>query len=209
MAQEGNALENVEETSSYYEKLPVAERHRMETQKFAIISIVSPDGLGDKCKDLAIRIYGCKPTLEEANKYAKELRDSNPYWNYYTMPTHEFAPLPPRIEDIEDVQYTSSRVQQIHDSYKIHLKGSAKDMAERLEMVDQMRQKDKAQKLLEDSAAPEAGAGLEGAAPEPSAGLEAAAPEAGAGGIDSGIVDVKEQVPVTPAEDGVEETKGE
>lgn len=150
MSASGTVLENVDETSAYYSTLDVPERHRQESQKFAVLSVVSPDGLGDRCKDVAIRIYGTRATLEEANKYAKELRDSNSYWNYYSVPLHEWAPLPPRIEDISDVQYTSSRVQDIHDSYKTHLKGHAKDMADRLEMVDVMRQKEK-QALLESS----------------------------------------------------------
>ena len=144
MSASGTVLENVDETSSYYSTLEVPDRHRQDSQKFAIISVVSPDGLGDRCKDVAIRIYGTRATLEEANTYARELRDSNSYWNYYSVPLHEWAPLPPRIEDIADVQYTSSRVQEIHDSYKIHLKGHAKDMADRLAMVDGLRQKEKA-----------------------------------------------------------------
>ncbi|KAG5187457.1 hypothetical protein JKP88DRAFT_161953 [Tribonema minus] len=113
--------------------MPVADRLRDADQKYAVVSIVAPEGTAQKSKDMMIRIYGCRPTIQQANEYARKLRDSNNFFDVYTIETHEWAPLPPRIDSIEDVQCTDERIQSIRDSYIEHLKGQKAELIERLE----------------------------------------------------------------------------
>lgn len=140
-------IENVQERADSCFDRPVAERHRDPRQKFTICSIVAPEGTNQKSKQMMIRFYGCAETLDEANAWAKRIRDSNNFFDVLVAQNFEWVPLPPNISEIENVQCTDERVQQIRDSYVEHLKGQKRDMIERLEDVQQQRQaKEKAKK---------------------------------------------------------------
>ncbi|KAG5179386.1 hypothetical protein JKP88DRAFT_280288 [Tribonema minus] len=45
----------------------------------------------------------------------------------------------PHVTQIDNVQFTDSRIQSIRDSYIDHVKGQKRDMIERLEEVDRQR----------------------------------------------------------------------
>lgn len=126
---------------------PISDRHRNPRQKFAVCSIVGPSGCNQKAPDLMIRMHGAFPTIEEANKYSRALRDSNDFFDYYAVEMHEWVPLPPRLDEIDDIQYTDTRVQNIRDSYINHLKGQKRDLIEKMERDDALRMAEKAKAI--------------------------------------------------------------
>ncbi|KAG5183038.1 hypothetical protein JKP88DRAFT_154757, partial [Tribonema minus] len=101
-------------------------------QRFCVMTVVAPEGTNQKSEDMVIRVYGCKETLAEANRWAKSIRDSCDMWDVYVVKTNSWAPLPPRISEIDEVQFTDARVQAVHDSYVEHQRGQKRDMMERL-----------------------------------------------------------------------------
>jgi Family of unknown function (DUF5832) len=142
-------IEDVESRAATYFDLPVADRLRDSDQKYAVVSIVAPEGTNQKAPDLMIRIHGCRATLQEANAYARKLRDSNTFFDVYCVQTHEWAPLPPRLDEIEDISFTDERVQSIRDSYIEHLKGQKAELIERLHIEErEIKGKEAARKAL-------------------------------------------------------------
>ena len=129
---------------------PVPERHRLPRQKYAILTIVAPSGTNQTTKsgDMLQRIYGCTETLEEANAWAKRIRDSNDFFDVYSVELHEWVTLPPKLDQIDDVQFTDKRIQDIRDSYISTLKGQKRDIVERLEAVQRIREKEKKEKEI-------------------------------------------------------------
>jgi hypothetical protein len=132
-------IEDVEARADACFDRPVATRHQDPRQRFTVCSIVAPEGTSQKSKEMMIRFYGCTETLEEANAWAKRIRDSNNFFDVYVSENWSWVPLPPCIDKIENVQCTDQRIQQIRDSYISHLKGEKRDMIERLEDVDRQR----------------------------------------------------------------------
>jgi hypothetical protein len=118
---------------------PVAERLKNPRQQFTVLSVIAPTGTSQKAKDLMIRVYGCCETMEQANTWAKQIRDSNDFFDVYVLQNHEWAPLPPNCDEVDFVSYTEKRVQDIRDSYISHLKGEKRAMIERLDQDEQER----------------------------------------------------------------------
>lgn len=126
-------IEDVEETADVYMEMDVPEHLRDRSQRFCVMTVVAPEGTNQKSKEMAIRIYGCRATLQEANKWAKALRDSNNFWDVYTVKCHEWAALPPRIDQIEEIRTTEERVQKIHDQFKYEEMCRKKDLEKRMD----------------------------------------------------------------------------
>ena len=141
-------IEDVETRASELFDKPVPERHRDPRQRYALVTIVAPEGTNQRTKDgsMLMRIYGCAETLEAANAWALRLRDSNDFFDVYTIELHEWVTLPPNVAEIDDVNMTDKRVQSIRDSYVAHLKGTKKDLAERLEGVQKIRERELTEK---------------------------------------------------------------
>lgn len=135
------SIENVDQRKHMFDR-PVAQRHRDPDQQYCVMTVVAPKGCNQKCKELMIKVYGCKATLEEANEWAKRLRDSNDFLDVYTLKTCEWALMPPSLDRIDTIRYTDSRIQSIRDSYVDHLRGEKADMAERLEEVQNIKKQD-------------------------------------------------------------------
>ena len=106
---------------------------RRPDQKFAVCSIVAPRGLNQKSEQLAIRIYGCAASLEEANAWASKIRAVNDMFDVFTLACHGWAVLPPDISKIDDVRYAESQIQSIRDDYISHLEGEKAAMVQRIE----------------------------------------------------------------------------
>ncbi|KAG5192865.1 hypothetical protein JKP88DRAFT_156481, partial [Tribonema minus] len=102
---------------------PVPDRLRDPRQRFCVLTVVAPRGTGQRCKDMLIRIHGCKETAEEASAWARSLRDSNDFYDVYVASTNEWVPLPPDVSTVEEVGFTDRRVQDIHDNFTAFLKG--------------------------------------------------------------------------------------
>jgi hypothetical protein len=143
-------IEDVEARADDMFDKPVPQRHRNPRQKYAILTIVAPTGTNQTTKsgDMLQRIYGCTETLEEANAWAKRIRDSNDFFDVYSVELHEWVTLPPKIDQIDDVQFTDKRIQGIRDSYISTLKGQKRDIVERLEAVQHIREKEKKEKEI-------------------------------------------------------------
>ena len=99
-------IENVEDSADIYKDKEVPSHLRDSSQRYCVMTVVAPEGTNQSSKELAIRIYGCRDSVKEANKWAKAIRDSNPFWDVYVVQTHEWAALPPRIDNIEEVRCT-------------------------------------------------------------------------------------------------------
>lgn len=128
--------------------LPVPDRLKIQKQNFTVLSVIAPTGTNQTAKDLMIRVYGCCDTLETANALAKKLRDSNDFFDIYVMPNFEWIPLPPRVDEIDYVNYTEKRIQTIRDSYVDHIRGEKAAMVERLQQDEQERKnRDEAAKI--------------------------------------------------------------
>ncbi|CAM9966908.1 unnamed protein product, partial [Chrysoparadoxa australica] len=106
---------------------------RKSAQQYCVCSVVAPKGTTQKCEHLAIRVYGCVATVEEAQKWAKMIQGANDFTDIFTIPTCQWAPLPPDVTQIEDVHYQEGLLQEIRNDYVSNLKGDKKQMADRLE----------------------------------------------------------------------------
>ena len=133
-------IEDIESRRAMADK-PVPSRHIDKNQQWAVLSIVAPQYTNQTAPEMAMRIHGCKPDLQSAKTWARAIRDSNDFFDVLTCPTNEWVPLPPKLTEIEDINYTDKRVQDIHDSYIEHLSGQKRDLIERLEDLDVNRQK--------------------------------------------------------------------
>jgi Family of unknown function (DUF5832) len=143
-------IEDVESRADDMFDRVVPERHKNPRQKYALLTIVAPTGTNQTTKsgDMLQRIYGCTETLEEANAWAKRIRDSNDFFDVYTVELHEWVTLPPQVDKIDDVQFTDQRIQNIRDSYISTLKGQKRDVIERLEAVQKIRDKEAKEKEI-------------------------------------------------------------
>jgi Family of unknown function (DUF5832) len=131
-------VESVEDRAFKFE-LPVPDRLKNRMQSFTVLSVIAPTGTNQTAPDLMIRVYGCCETLEKANAWAKQLRDANDAYDVYVMPNFEWVPLPPRVDEVDYVNYTEKRVTEIRDNYISHLKGEKAAMIERLQQDEQER----------------------------------------------------------------------
>jgi hypothetical protein len=126
-------IEDVEANSEIYKDKEVPDYLIDRSQRYCVMSLVAPEGTNQTSKEMALRVYGCRDTLQAANKWAKALRDNNPFFDVYTVKCCEWAALPPRIDSIEEVRTTEERVQKIHDEYVFENVCKKKELEERLE----------------------------------------------------------------------------
>lgn len=82
-------------------------------QDFVVMCVVAPDGTNQKCKDLAIKIFGCFPTQEAADKYAKKLSSECNCFDYFVATTKEWLKLPPQVGSLDDVHYQETALSDI------------------------------------------------------------------------------------------------
>lgn len=92
-------------------------------QEYVVLSVVD-DGQGK----LALKVYGCFPTLEKANEFAARAAKECDAFDIFTLETAQWARLPPEIESLEDAHYTQSRLEEL----KRRAAGSRDAAAQRL-----------------------------------------------------------------------------
>lgn len=92
-------------------------------QEYVVLSVVD-DGQGK----LALKVYGCFPTLEKANDFAARASKECDAFDLFTLETAQWARLPPEIESLEDAHYTQSRLEEL----KKRAAGSRDAAAQRL-----------------------------------------------------------------------------
>ena len=85
----------------------------VHNQNFVVMCVISPDGTNQRCPDLAIKIFGCFPTQEGADKYAQKLSSENNFFDYFVATTRDWLKLPPQVASIEDVHYQESALSDI------------------------------------------------------------------------------------------------
>lgn len=101
-------------------------------QRFAVMSIVSPEGTNQKAATFGIKIFGCFETLKEANEYAKQLQAECNVFDYYTVETQCWAKLPPRVEKLDDQNFQEEELENLKNTVIKMRQARAKMIEERI-----------------------------------------------------------------------------
>lgn len=144
MAESGSksVIEDVEQTAAVYNiNRAVPDYLRDKSQRYCVLSIVAPEGCNQKHKELAMQVYGCRESKADANRWARELRDSNPMFDVFVMDTCAWAALPPRLEVVDEVFSNDERVQAIYEQFKEEQVQRKADMVQRLDAAHTPQQK--------------------------------------------------------------------
>ena len=84
---------------------------KMHGQKFALISIVSPDG-NQKAKNICLKIKAVFNTVEEANKHAEMLQKLDDTFDIYVVEMYSWLLVPPDPELLEQ-KHVDSKLNEI------------------------------------------------------------------------------------------------
>lgn len=114
---------------------------RPNNQEYMVMCVVAPEGTNQKCKDLAIKVFGCFPTKEEADKYAKRMSSECNIFDYFVGTTCDWLKLPPQVECIDDVNYQESALSNIKQRLVDMRSARATLMQERIEADRASRKK--------------------------------------------------------------------
>jgi hypothetical protein len=101
-------------------------------QEFAVMCIVAPDGTNQTCPDLAIKLFGCFPTKDAADKYATKLSAECNFFDYFVCSTGDWLKLPPQVASIDDVHYQETALSNIQHRLVEMREARAKIMQERI-----------------------------------------------------------------------------
>lgn len=86
-------------------------------QKFCLISFVSPSG-NQKCDVNGVKVRGSFDTLEEANKVADRLRNTDPDFDIYVASVGKWLPWYPDPKTMPDINYQESQLNQLVKGHK-------------------------------------------------------------------------------------------
>ena len=81
-------------------------------QKYALISVVSPDG-NQKNKSCAVKIKAVFETVEEAQISAKKMQAADPLFDIYLVEMGKWLPIPPNNDMIESQEYQDNLLNEI------------------------------------------------------------------------------------------------
>ncbi len=102
-------------------------------QAYAVVSIVAPYGTNQRTpSEFGIKIYGCFPTEDKANDYAKKLQKECDVFDYYVMSTLEWVKLPPEVSSIEDMNFQENELEKLKQSTIAMRERRAKLMQQRI-----------------------------------------------------------------------------
>lgn len=118
----------------------------VEGQQFAVMSIVCPEGTNQTAPTFGVKVFGCFTTLQEANKYAKELQEECNAFDYYTVQTQCWAKLPPQVAKLEDQNFQEEELESLKNTVIKSRKARAKMMEERMMMEKADNKKKMAEK---------------------------------------------------------------
>jgi hypothetical protein len=110
-------------------------------QEFAVMCIVAPEGTNQTFPDLAIKLFGCFPTKEAADKYAAKLSSECNFFDYFVASLGDWLKLPPKVASIDDVHYQESALSNIQQRLVEMREARAKLMQERI-VADRKARKD-------------------------------------------------------------------
>lgn len=85
----------------------------VDGQRFAVMSIVCPEGTNQKASNFGIKLFGCFSTLKEANDYAKQLQGECNVFDYYVVETQCWAKLPPCVAKLEDQNFQEKELESL------------------------------------------------------------------------------------------------
>lgn len=102
-------------------------------QKYAVLCVVAPTGCNQTCDQFGIKVFGCFPTLAEANAYCKELVKKCDAFDYYTMETQQWVSLPPNVASLADRNYQEQRLEDLKNAIIKHREASKQNLKERYE----------------------------------------------------------------------------
>lgn len=120
-------------------------------QKWTVLSVVAPEYPAGTPAEIAVRIYGCREREQDAKEWAKQLRESNPYFNVFVLENYQWATMPPDIGQISDVQSSDKQIQKLRDAFTAEELGRRKDQAKELDVMH--RQEDRPVKIEQDTSA--------------------------------------------------------
>lgn len=123
--------QNIEErVDMYWEFKP--SNGLVNGQKFAVMSIVCPEGTNQKSREFGVKIFGCFTTLDEANAYAKKLQEECNAFDYYTVETQCWAKLPPRVDKLDDQNFQEGELEALKNTVIKTRQARAKMLEERI-----------------------------------------------------------------------------
>lgn len=115
-------------------------------QEYVVMCIVAPEGTRQKFSDLAIKVFGCFPTRDEADKYCNTLSNECDAFDYYVATTKDWLKLPPQVESIDDVHYQEGALSDIQQRLIDMRTARAKLMQERI-VADREARKKKVEEI--------------------------------------------------------------
>lgn len=118
----------------------------VRNQEYVVMCVVAPHGTNQKCSDLAVKIFGCFPTKESADKYAAQLSTECNCFDYYVATTMDWLKLPPQVESIDDVNYQEEALNNIKQRMIDMRSARAKLLQERIEK-DRIERKQNVQQI--------------------------------------------------------------
>lgn len=113
--------------------------HRLRGQDYVVMSVVAPSGTNQTCPDVAIKIFGCFPTEDAANAYAKELSSECNVFDIYVATTLDWLKLPPEVARIDDVHFQEQSLLNLKQKIIDTRKAKAQLMEDRMNEDKQFR----------------------------------------------------------------------
>lgn len=104
----------------------------VDGQRFAVMSIVCPEGTTQKASKFGIKIFGCFNTLKEANEYAQKLQEECNVFDYYTVETQCWAKLPPQVDKLDDQNFQEKELNTLKNTVVKMRQARAKMLEERI-----------------------------------------------------------------------------
>lgn len=86
-------------------------------QKFALITIVGPNNVSQKCDVWGMKIKGVADTLEKAKSMSSRLVKADPEFDIFIVEVGKFFPLNVEPTEVEDVEYQNSQLNNLMKSY--------------------------------------------------------------------------------------------
>ena len=86
-------------------------------QRFALCSFVGPE-LRQKNDKMGMKIRGCFSTREEASAHVRKLQAFDGSVDIFMLEVGKWVPIPPSVEEIEDVEYQEKYMQDLMQGYK-------------------------------------------------------------------------------------------
>jgi len=123
--------QNIEErVDTYWDFKPSG--GAVDGQRFAVMCIVCPEGTNQTAASFGIKIFGCFPTLKEANEYAKQLQGECNVFDFYVVQTQCWAKLPPCVEKLEDQNFQEQELENLKTIVVKNRQARAKMLEERI-----------------------------------------------------------------------------